>query len=122
MRKSMTIISKLLSYKLNLLKKIKKWVTWRKLSKLNPQILLNRIRKSKNFLMILLKPTKIRKIRMTKSNSLMKTSIRKKRNLLVLPMIIKNLFKIIIDFLMRFRTLMTKLLNLKPKSRNYKRN
>jgi len=122
MRKSMTIISKLLSYKLNLLKKIKKWVEWRKLSKLNPQILLNRIRKSKNFLMILLKPTKIRKIRMTKSNSLMKTSIRKKRNLLVLPMIIKNLFKIIIDFLMRFRTLMTKLLNLKPKSRNYKRN
>ena len=138
----MTIISKLPSYKLkltskarisvpkkmkseinkkSLLKKIKKSVAWRKLSQLKLKILMNQATTTNNFLMILLKPTKIRKIRMMKSSSLTTTSTKKMRKLQVLPMITKNFYQIMIVFLKRFRTLMTKLLNLKLKLRNCKR-
>ena len=141
-KKTMTIISNLLNFKLkltyktkisvpkkmksginkkNLLKKIKKSVAWRKLSQLKSQILKIQMAKTRNLQMILLKPIRIKKIRMMKSNSLTTTSTRKIRKLMVLPMIIKNLLLVMIDFLNRFRTLMTKLLNLKLKLRNCKR-
>ena len=59
----------------------------------------------------LLKLTKIKKIRMMRSNSLTTVSKRKRSKLLILPMITKSLFMIMKDFLKRFRTLMMKLLN-----------
>jgi len=69
--------------------------------------------------MILIKLIRIKRIRMMKSNSLTTTSMRKISKLMVLPMIIKNFLLVMIDFLNRFRTLMTKLLNLKLKLRNW---
>ena len=71
--------------------------------------------------MILIKLIRIKRIRMMKSNSLTTTSMRKISKLMVLPMIIKNFLLVMIDFLNRFRTLMTKLLNLKLKLRNCRR-